>query len=508
MSTTTRATTWFGSYGLPGFLGSSFIAIGSFGVGWFPLAFNPLRWPLLNFLQTQTAGLALSRALVVVGAALILQAWLVIGIDTLHDKLISEQTMFKILLTWISPLIFAAPLFSRDVYSYFMQGHLQLQGDNPYVSGVAVVPGWFNSGVDPMWADSKTPYGPLFLFVERVIAQACGPHVYLASYVFRLIGVLSVLLLARSVAALARRHGIDGASAMWLATLNPLVLMHFIAGSHNDSLMIALVTTGLVLAIDQRFILAICITTLGLAVKPVAIVVLPFIAIIHTSGRPIRERLKAFGVTGFISALTMVILSLIAHVSPLGWLSALQTPGAVRSWLSPMTALGILTGAPTSHLGMGDQMGHAISIFRAIGFAITVIVLMVLTVKPQGRSGARGAAYAIGALVVFGPVVQPWYLLWTIPLLAATGLSKIQLRITIIAIFAFTVHGISNSSATADTFFEFSDGLAMVLATLILCMAVAASPRERALIFGDAETKPLLPLDQHNQLIAESRVIV
>ena len=32
------------------------------------------------------------------------------------------------------------------------------------------------------------------------------------------------------------------------------------------------------------------------------------------------------------------------------------------------------------------------------------------------------------AFVVLGPVVQPWYLLWFIPLLVVTGLTQAQLR--------------------------------------------------------------------------------
>ena len=507
MTTSVSTPRWLGTYGLPGALGTSFITLGSLGVGWFPLAYKALRWPFLEYLQTQTLGLALSRSFVVVGAAIILQAWLIVGVDTLHDKLLNEREMFAILVTWMTPLMFAAPLFSRDVYSYFMQGHLQLDGHNPYESGVSVVEGWFTSGVDPMWAESKTPYGPAFLLIEKVVAAVCGQSAFLSAFVFRSIGAIAVLVLARAVAALARRHGIDPASAMWLGVLNPLVLMHFIAGSHNDSLMIALIAVALVYAIDSRFYLAIALATCAVAIKPVALVVLPFIAIQATAHADRRTRYVSFLKVAILSAVGMVALSLIAQVGPLGWISALSTPGTVRSWLSPATAIGIAFGTLFSHVGLGDQVGHTISLMRALGLLALVATLIYLVVRPQGRSATRGAAYALGAIIVCGPVVQPWYLLWTIPLLAATGLSSVQLRLLVVTICAFTVHGIANASATADTFLEFSDGLAMLLAAATLGIAIFASPRQRALIMGDNDVKPLLPATVANHVTAGKQLV-
>ena len=43
------------------------------------------------------------------------------------------------------------------------------------------------------------------------------------------VGVLAVAMLAVAVPALAKRHGISAPKALWLAVLNPLVIMHFVA---------------------------------------------------------------------------------------------------------------------------------------------------------------------------------------------------------------------------------------------------------------------------------------
>ncbi|MEY2772970.1 MAG: hypothetical protein RJB51_391, partial [Actinomycetota bacterium] len=94
---------WLGLYALPGFLGSAFIAIGGLGVGWFPLSADILQWKFIDFVQTETIGLALTRSFVVVGAALILQVWLVVGVDALHGKILRLETIYFSLIAWLLP---------------------------------------------------------------------------------------------------------------------------------------------------------------------------------------------------------------------------------------------------------------------------------------------------------------------------------------------------------------------------------------------------------------------
>lgn len=485
---------WFGSYTLPGFLGSLFIAIGALGVGWFPLSADILQWPFIDFVQTETIGLALTRSFVVVGAALILQAWLVVGIDALHGKILRIETIYLSLVAWLIPLLVAPPLFSRDVYSYFMQGKMQLAGNNPYETGVSVVPGWFQSGVDPLWGDAPTPYGPVFLLIEKAVAAVSQDSSLVASYLFRLTSLAGVVFICLSIPFLAKAHGVNPISAAWVGVMNPLVLMHFVAGSHNDALMVGLVCLAMVIALRGHFIIGVIVATLALGIKPVAIVLLPFLALIAAgSGASWMRKAKYGAYAGLIALFTLFATSALAETGPFGWIGSLSTPGTVKSWLSPTTAIGMLIGGPLRLLGFGNVVETSVGITRLIGSIALALVLVMLVVRPNGRSASRGVALSFVALVVLGPVVQPWYLLWSIPLLAVTGLSHKQLRIMVIAIAAFTIHGIANSSATADTFLELSDGIAMVLAGLTLGLAMLASTAERSLILGDNTEQDMLP---------------
>lgn len=500
---------WFGSYALPGFLGSVFIAIGALGVGWFPLSADILQWPFIDFVQTETIGLALTRSFVVVGAALILQAWLVVGIDALHGKILRLETIYLSLIAWILPLLLAPPLFSRDVYSYFMQGKMQLAGNNPYESGVSVVPGWFQSGVDPLWGDAPTPYGPVFLLIEKAVAALSQDSSLVASYLFRLTSIIGVIFICISIPHLAKAHGVNPVSAAWLGVMNPLVLMHFVAGSHNDALMVGLVCLAMVIALSGRFILGVIVATLALGIKPVAIVLLPFLALIAAgSGASWIRKAKYATYAGLIALFTLFATSALAETGPFGWIGSLSTPGTVKSWLSPTTALGMLIGGPIRMLGFGNVVDTSVGITRLIGSIVLAIVLVLLVIKPGGRSATRGVALSFVALVVLGPVVQPWYLLWSIPLLAVTGLSHRQIRIMVIAITAFTIHGIANSSATADTFLELSDGIAMILAGITLGLAMLASSAERSLILGDRTEQDMLPASAEEIKAAQQKQLI
>ena len=62
-----------------------------------------------------------------------------------------------------------------------------------------------------------------------------------SALVMRLLALLGVYLIARYLPRLARACGVEPSLAVWAGLLNPLVLMHFVSGAHNDALMLGLV---------------------------------------------------------------------------------------------------------------------------------------------------------------------------------------------------------------------------------------------------------------------------
>jgi len=268
--------------------------------------------------------------------------------------------------------------------------------------------------------------------------------------------------------------------------------MHFVAGAHNDALMVGLMVAGLTMAIERHPIVGVALIGLAGAVKPIALVVLPFAGLLWAGTRASwPRRLLAWARSAIIVLAVFAALSLLVGVG-LGWVTSLSTPGTVRTWLSPPTALGMGLGAVLDVVGLGTVDG-AISFFRAIAMVAGGLIGIWLAVRPEGRSPVRGAALALLAIVALGPVVQPWYLLWVLPLIAAVGLTGGQLRLAMLVTAVLVIHGMAESNATADTLVDVRDGLATAFAIVMVAVVMLSSPGERRLILGDPVDRGIRP---------------
>jgi hypothetical protein len=493
-------------YLVPGLLGSTLVALGALGVGWLPANSPVLDGAVVSTLRSTAAGEVLARVAVFAGVALLLQAWLVLGHDVLDGLERNERRVAGILAAWSAPLLLIPPLFSRDAYSYFAQGQLVLADLDPYTTGVSALPGWFLTGADPLWAESPTPYGPAFLLLEQGVAALVGPHALAGAILFRLLALAGVAMLAVHVPRLAAAHGIEPTKALWLAVLNPLVLMHFVAGAHNDALMVGLLVAGLALAVERHPVPGVLLIALAGAVKPIALVVLPFAGFLWAGTRSgWAQRILAWAKSAGMVLVVFALLSVAVGVG-LGWVASLSTPGSVRTWLSPPTALGMATGSLLDAVGLGSVDG-SITFFRAVAMLAGAAIGIVLVLRPQGRSPVRGAALALLAIVALGPVVQPWYLLWALPLLAATGLTGAQLRAALVVTAVLVIHGMAESNATADTLVDVRDGVASAIAVVMVVVVLLSSPGERRLILGDPVSRGIRPTTDAGRARAGAMVV-
>lgn len=495
-------------HALPGAIGSTVLAIGALAMGWIPPLFNVEHWLVLGVLRTTTGGEILGRGAVLIGGALLLQSWLLLGTDVLGDRIASVPALQRTLALWIAPALLVPPLFSRDAYSYYIQGRLLERGLDPYTHGAAAVPGWFLAGVDPMWGETPTPYGPLFLMIERAVVTLAGITPYWSAVAFRLVAIIGVALMAHYVPRLAAEHGISGAGAMWLAVMNPLVLLHFVFGAHNDALMVGVMLAGLHAAMAQRPLRAVVLLAAAVSIKPIALVLVPFAALAYIPrDAGFLRRLRAY-VLGGTATLGLVVLSGAAIGVGVGWVNALTTPGSVRTWLSPTTAIGMTIGLVGDVFGAASLDLTAVAVVRTFGMVVAVGLCLFLLLRPQGRSPARGAALTLATIIGLGPVVQPWYLLWALPLVAVSGLRRPwHLKAIVLGTAFFVFYGLSEPTATSDSHLDLIDSLGIVLAVVSVLLVLLASPRERTLVLGTQFGTGLTPADPGARLRAESRVL-
>jgi alpha-1,6-mannosyltransferase len=230
-----------------------------------------------------------------------------------------------------------------------------------------------------------------------------------------------VVLLSVAVPKLAAGLGTRPTTAFWLGVLNPLVLGHLIGGAHAEALMAGLMVAGLAGAVRGRPATGAALVALGAMVKAPAGLALPFLALLWASQRR-RPVLVAAGGTALVAAAVFAAVTAVTGLG-FGWVPAMAHSGTSRQWTSVSTGLGMAVGYASHLLGVGDWTDPAIAVTRTVGTALAAVVIAVLWVRAaRAGSDARRVVGLLGtamaAVVVLAPVVQIWYLLWFLVLLA------------------------------------------------------------------------------------------
>ena len=428
------------------------------GAGSLTPAFLPAKAAIIEQLHLQWLGQGIGRfagtVLIIAGLALLVDAWL---------RLRPREGRGVPSLTWVFwslPVLLAPPLFSRDAYSYAAQGLIVQRGLDPYAYGPYWVPGQFADQVDPMWMLTPAPYGPLALQVQHAVVAIAGDNAYLAAVLMRLPALAAVALLAWTLPRLARRFGVNPAQALWLAVLNPLVLMHFVGGAHGDAIMVALVVLALYVASLGRFWVGAALIAAAASYKQTG--ALALVGVIGmamqadgTAGLGASARLRSFIRHGV--SLTLVTLATFATITAFtglgwGWTSNLSVPASLRSLIAPPTFVGAsiewlmnLAGMPLATAAV------AVPIAQSVGLLLGLVSVVVIVWRVAPRKPVLAAAGALLALVASGPVIHPWYLLWGGVLLGAVRLSERAVRAVVFVTLFFVTYGAVDATVSNGT---------------------------------------------------------
>ncbi|WP_246180112.1 polyprenol phosphomannose-dependent alpha 1,6 mannosyltransferase MptB [Kocuria coralli] len=407
-----------------GTIGSILLFIGSLGVGWLAAVSDIRQNPVVIALRFTTPGAIVSIILVALGGMLLVREWLRLGQKLNHWGPDTRKWINAAMIAWSVPMMFAIPMFSRDIYSYIGQGRVMQSGLNPYEYGVSTIENFFQLGADQLWSESPPPYGPLFLWMEQGVVAITDAQPDQSVILFRILCIISVAAMVWMVPRLARMHGINETRALWLSVANPLFLVNFILAAHNDAIMIALALGGTLAAAVWRDwrggLLGAFLVTMSVAIKPITLVFLPFIGLLW-AGRG-ASWTRRF-VIWFLTLLwSIVILGVMGFVSDFGfgWVSAMSTPGSVFIWYAPIGMLGLMANALVGLLG--GNGGHAMDVVHSVGQMMALPVILYLMFVGRDERIIRRLTLAFAAIVVFAPMIQAWYVVWLIPFFAVTGI--------------------------------------------------------------------------------------
>ncbi|NMN94873.1 alpha-(1-_6)-mannopyranosyltransferase A [Nocardiaceae bacterium YC2-7] len=425
-----------------GMIGSFMIMFGGFGAGSVRRQDPLLETAHLSWLRFGH-GLVLSTLTVWIGVILMITAWVRLGRTTIGGG-VSLNELRAIIPMWIGPLLLSVPMFSRDAYSYLAQGALLRDGFDPYKDGPVVNPGILLDNVSNVWTTTTAPYGPIFLMLGRGITSLTGDNVVAGTIVLRLAMLPGLALMMWAVPHIARHLGGKPAVALWLAVLNPLVLIHLIGGVHNEMLMVGLMAAGIAMVLERHHVAGIAVVAIGVGIKATAGIALPFLVwiwMVHEREKRAQDSdakpndIVLFGKTAGagvgVFAVIFVAASALAGVG-IGWLTALSGSAKIINWLSLPTIMAHLITVGASLFG-DLSLPPVLKVTRLI-CAIALLLILCWTwwrFRRSEKEAVLGILIAFIAIVILSPAALPWYYSWPLALAAGFALSTTTLMILV-----------------------------------------------------------------------------
>jgi putative membrane protein len=238
------------------------------------------------------------------------------------------------------------------------------------------------------------------------------------------------------VPRIAGRFGINPAAASWFVLANPIVIIDFVGGAHNDALMMGLAMMGIWITTKWRtWWWGAVAVGMGAAIKQPAVfvaVALPFITHPWTSWR--LRPLAAAAARALASlAISVAVFALLSVVTGLGfgWVNAVDVPGKVTS-ASPFNLLGEAVEYLLNQVGIDQGGKTAVTVMRSLGLLVCAIGIVWLALRHLGRRPLNFTGWGLLLSAFTLPALHSWYLLWGGVLFPMTRPNTRRLRIAII----------------------------------------------------------------------------
>ncbi|MDO5513175.1 polyprenol phosphomannose-dependent alpha 1,6 mannosyltransferase MptB [Corynebacterium sp.] len=459
-----------------GTIGALLIGLGALGAGALPVLGNPYSsFPGGAFMARM---LTTSSAMVLVGVGLLVLAWVLMapfaGAAYRRPRsvapTVTPSLITRTFAAWVLPLLFTAPLFTQDIYSYLAQGSIVARGMDPYAAGPVDLLGPEDPlarSVPFIWSHSPSPYGPVALGIASAISHLTADSITLGVIAHRLVSLLGLVAAGWAISRLARRCRVNPVTALWLGMLNPLTILHLVGGIHNESILLGLMLVGLEVGlrgVDKLggrngqpvdpaggagliIVSAILIAGAGM-VKVTGFLALGFVGMnlarhfLRVGRGPVVSVILAAVIQVALLVATIAVVTVATGIG-LGWVTGQGGAASIRSWLSITTDIGVIAGFFAMLLGLGDHTDTMLLITRGAGVLVAGGFLIRFlfatfrgTIHPVG-----GLGVATFVLVILFPVVHPWYMLWAILPLAAWA-NQVVFRVAVVAysaFFSFTV---------------------------------------------------------------------
>ncbi|MCU1675385.1 MAG: hypothetical protein JWM93_143 [Frankiales bacterium] len=378
-----------------------------------PGASAPAQWS--DWLRAPTGAEAVHAGIVEVAAVVMLVvSW---GWLLSHARALQPRWILAIGALWAVPLAVGPPLMSLDAYSYLSHGMMATLGIDPYLNAPSVLGSsdWVQ-GVDPFWRNSRSPYGPVALLLERAVVGTGTPVAGLIA--LHVIAFASIGVLALSASRLVPRA--RRTTVLLLVTANPLVLLQLIGAAHWEALLVALLAASLLAWQRAHPAIAIAMASTAAAVKLPAVFAVAVFVVLHVLGGEPGRRLRrvAGGALATVGP-WLVLATVVPNV--LGFRGALSTPLQGRTMYAPTTLVAEAISAVIDTPGINVPFDTILTFCRVLGLMVAGAACAWLLATARRRPVASTIGLGLLAVAVLGPVTYPWYLTWGLIPLALAG---------------------------------------------------------------------------------------
>jgi alpha-1,6-mannosyltransferase len=307
------------------------------------------------------------------------------------------------------------PVGSDDVGRYLWDGRVQAGGVNPYrYPPDAVELGHLHTPLLPSHVnhpEMKSAYFPLDEWAFAASYLLSGESIW----GWKLLLLLSEVLTLAGLRLLIGQAG-RPARLILLYALCPLPIMSFALDGHVDALGLPFLVFALFHHLRGRKIISLILLGLAIAVKPVALVLLP---VLFFGEKTLAGRMRVV----LIPPLT-VIAGFLPYLGEAGPWESFVT--LTQHWAFNGSVFSILYGI------MGDNQQARLLCGILLAGALVFIAR-------TGTDFLTKAYLAILLLLLFSPVVHPWYVVWLTVLLPAIPFWSGLTFSSTVSLTAFTV---------------------------------------------------------------------
>jgi hypothetical protein len=298
------------------------------------------------------------------------------------------------------------PAFEDDYFRYLWDGYRTFHSQSPF--GIAPETAFGDETIPEALRavlaginhpELPTIYGPALQYLFAIAAALVPGSLVALKGVLLVCDIALLCMLARNCAP----------ASLLLYAWNPLVISEVAVNAHADGVVALLLLTAAEFAWRSKWTVSGAALGVAFAAKaPLAVLAAP-VLLAEALAREPRPRNVVYLVTG-------AILAVVAMYGPFLLRGATELDGLrvfATQWEFNAGVFGMLRYA------LGDTMARGTAASLIAGVTLIVSWLHLQRRSPAERPLHSALVIVILATLWFSPAVNPWYLLWALPLAAA-----------------------------------------------------------------------------------------